>query len=116
MPRSKTLFLSLAGGFIIAPVLHLAAFCIDNRTISRVLLWQDSLFIYLTGPGPLLFVDRYGKPHFEGTPILVFILPVGYVISVLIYSVVTFVFLKAFVRRRASPISHDDSLACEDHL
>ncbi len=100
MPASKTFFVSVAGGFIIATLLHVAAFSVGNRTVSGALLWQDTLFVYLTGPGPLLFVDEQGKPHYEGTPILALILPVGYIVSVPIYSFVTFLFVKLFVWRR----------------
>ena len=91
----------MASGLAIATVLRIAAFSISNRTISRALLWQDTLFVYLTGPGPLLFVDKQGNRHYEGTPILALILPVGYSFSVLIYSTVIFLFLTVFLRRRA---------------
>jgi len=100
MSLGKTLVVSIAGGFIIATLLHVAAFSVENRTITGALLWQDTLFVYLTGPGPVLFVDEQGKPHYEGTPILALIVPVGYIVSMPIYSLLTFVFLKVFAWRR----------------
>jgi len=96
MSSSKTFFVSVAGGFIIATLLHVVAFSINNRTISGTLLWQDTLFFYVTGPGPLLFVDKQGTPHYEGTPIIPLILAFGYVVSLPVYSFVTFLFLKIF--------------------
>lgn len=101
MSGTKKLFVSVACGLFIATVLHIAAFSTGNRTISGALLWQDTLFVYLTGPGPLLFVDKQGTPHYEGTPILALLLPVGYSFSVLIYSAVTFLFLTVFLRRHS---------------
>jgi hypothetical protein len=101
MSRARKFFVSVTAGFTIATVFHIAAFSIDNRTILRALLWPDALFLYLIGPGPVLFVDKQGNPQYEGTPILVLILPVGYILSVLIYSTVTFLVLKLFLRRRA---------------
>ena len=103
MPRSKALLVSVAGGFVIATVLHVVALTVNNKTITGVLLWQDTLFVYLTGPGPLLFVDAQGKAHYEGTPILALILPVGYLVSVVIYSLVTFLILKLRARRPRLP-------------
>ena len=99
MSRSKTLLVSVAGGFVIATILHVVALSVGNKTITGVLLWQDTLFVYLTGPGPLLFRDAQGNPHYEGTPILALILPVGYLVSLLIYSIVAFVFLRLPARR-----------------
>lgn len=103
MSRSKTLFASVAGGFVIATMLHVAFFLVENKTIAGALLWQDTLFVYLTGPGPLLGHDDQGNPHYEGTPILALILPVGYLVSVGIYSLMTFLFLKLRARRPRLP-------------
>ena len=100
MSASKTFFVSVACGFPIATLLHIAAVSVANRTISGALLWQDTLFVYLTGPGPLLFVDEQGKPHYEGTPILALILPVGYIVGLLIYSLMAFLLLKLFAWRQ----------------
>ena len=59
---TKTLFFSVTGGLIIATILHGVALSVGNRTLSGLLLWQDTLFVYLAGPGPLLFVDKQGTP------------------------------------------------------
>ena len=99
MSRSKTILVSIAGGFVIATVFHLVALTVENKIITGILLWQDTLFVYLTGPGPLLSIDDQGNPHYEGTPILALILPVGFLVSVVIYSVVTFLFLRLRARR-----------------
>ena len=100
MSASKTFLVSIAGGLIVATALHVVAFSVGSRTISGVLLWQDTLLVYLIGPGPLLFVDAQGRPHYEGSPIVPLILIFGYTISVLLYSVLTFVFLKVFRSRQ----------------
>ena len=95
--------MSVASGFVIATILHVIGLTVENKTITGVLLWQDTLFVYLTGPGPLLFRDAQGKAHYEGTPILALILPVGYLVSIPIYSFVTFLFLKLVARRSRLP-------------
>lgn len=103
MSRSKTLRVSIGGGFVIATIFHVVGLTVGNKTITGILLWQDTLFVYLTGPGPLLGHDAEGNPHYEGTPILALILPVGYLVSVVIYSFATFLFLRLRARRPRLP-------------
>lgn len=105
MSRSKAILVSVAGGFVITTMLHVVALSVENEIITGALLWQDMIFIYLTGPGPLLFRDAQGNPHYEGTPIHALILPVGYLVSVAIYSLMTFLFLRLRARRlRKQPV------------
>src|SRR6266404_9538110 len=102
MSRAKLFMFSVIGGIVIAIVLTAIAFSVDNKKVSGALLWQDTLFVYLTGPGPLLFIDEQGKPHYEGTPILLLILPVGFLLSIPIYSVPSYLFLRWLVRGRSA--------------
>lgn len=93
---------SVIGGIVIAIALTAVAFSVESKTISRVLLWQDTLFVYLVGPGPLLYTNAEGKPHYEGTPIHMLILPVGFLLSVPIYSVPSYLCLRWLVRGRSA--------------
>jgi hypothetical protein len=77
---------SAIGGFAVTVVLTYIALTIENETVTGILLWQDTLIAYLIGPGPLLFVDDQGQPQYEGTPLHMLILPVGFILSIPIYS------------------------------
>ncbi len=100
MSRTKLFILSVLGGIVITIVLTLIGLSVENRTVVRIVLWQDMFLAYLAGPGPLLFTDAQGKPHYEGTPIHMLIVPVGFLISIPIYSVVTFFLLRTLVRKK----------------
>jgi len=91
---------SVIGGIVIAIALTAIAFSVDNKKISGALLWQDTVLVYLVGPGPVLYTDAQGKPHYEGTPIHLLILPVGFLLSIPIYSAISYLALRLFVRRR----------------
>jgi len=97
---------SVVGGVVIAAILTAVAFSVDNRKLSGVLLWQDKRFVYLVGPGPLLYTDAQGKPHYEGTPIHMLILPVGFLFSVPFYSVASYFFVRWLVRNRSLEPEH----------
>lgn len=98
MSRSKLVLLSLFCGAIITVVLTWTAFSIDNKKLSRALLWQDTILVYLIGPGPLLGHDVQRNPTYEGTPIHMIILPVGFLLSIPIYSAVSYLVLRASFR------------------
>jgi hypothetical protein len=103
MPRSKLILLSLICGAVVTVVLTWTAFSIDNKKVSRVLLWQDTILMYLVGPGPLLGHDAQGNRMYEGTPIHTLILPVGFLLSIPIYSACGYLILRASFGRRADP-------------
>ena len=79
--RGNLFLLSVVGGIAIAIVLTAIAFWVDNKKISGALLWQDTLFVYLVGPGPSLGHDAQGNQMYEGTPIHMLIVPVGFLVS-----------------------------------
>jgi len=91
---------SVIGGIVIAIALTAIAFSVDNKKISGALLWQDTVLVYLVGPGPVLYTDAQGKTHYEGTPIHLLILPVGFLLSIPIYSAISYLAMQLFVRRR----------------
>jgi hypothetical protein len=95
MSRANLFIFSIIGGAFITIMLTWTAFSIDNKKLSRVLLWQDTIFVYLVGPGPLLGHDSQGNPMYEGTPIHRLILPFGFLLSIPIYSVVSYLVLRA---------------------
>ena len=92
--------LSVLGGIVIAVALTAVALSVENKKISGVLLWQDTIFVYLVGPGPPLGHDAQGNQMYEGTPIHMLILPVGFLLSVPIYSAVSYFILRWILRRR----------------
>ena len=103
MSRLKSLFLSVLAAFVITCALSWIGFAIDNRTVARVLLWQYAIPAWLVAPGgPLLYVDAQGTPHYEGSPVLLLIFPVGFVQGILIYTVPSYFLLRWFVHRRAA--------------
>src|ERR1700738_1894160 len=83
MSRAKSLLLSALVALVITIALTWVAVSTDNRNVARTLLWQDAILGWLVAPGgPLLFVDAQGTPHYEGSPILLLILPVGFLLSI----------------------------------
>ena len=100
MSRGNLFILSVFGGILIASALTALALTVDNKTISGLLLWQDTLLVYLVGPGPPLGQDAHGNQMYEGTPIHMLILPFGFLLSVPLYSVLSYFLLKWWVRHR----------------
>lgn len=100
MSRAKLFTLSVLGGIVIAVVLTAVALSVENEIVTGVLLWQDTVFVYLTGPGPPLGHDAQGNQMYEGTPIHMLILPVGFLLSIPIYSAVSYFILRRMLRRR----------------
>ena len=92
--------LSVLGGIVVTVALTAVALSVENETITGVLLWQDTIFVYFTGPGPPLGHDAQGNQMYEGTPIHMLILPVGFLLSVPIYSAVSYFILRRILRRR----------------
>ena len=94
MSRGILFILSVFGGIVITSALTALAFSVDNRTISGLLLWQHTLFVYLIGPGPTLGHDAHGNQMYEGTPIQRLIFPLGLLLTIPLYSVLSYFFLK----------------------
>jgi len=99
MSRAKLFTWSVVIGVGVTIALTWTAIEINDRTVSGILLWQDVILGYLVGPGPLLFVDKQGHPVYEGTPIHLLIVPVGFILSIPIYSVIAYLILRAFTSR-----------------
>jgi hypothetical protein len=106
--RSKLILVSLVCGALITIVLTWTAFSIDNKKLTRALLWQDTILAYLAGPGPTLGHDPQGNPMSEATPIHTLIFPLGFLLSVPIYSVVSYGPLRAWFGIRPDPSQHFD--------
>ena len=94
MSRTRLFILSIVGGLVITIVLTAVGLSVENKSVTGILLWQDVFLAYLVGPEPLLSNDAQGKPHYEGTPIHMLILPVGFLLSIPIYSIVSYLFLR----------------------
>ena len=105
MSRVNLIISSVAGGVVIAVVLTAMAFSVGNRKVSGVLLWQNTLFVYLVGPEPLLYTDAQGKPH-DAKSINMLIFLVEFLFSVAIYSVPSYFFLRWLARGRRSQPEH----------
>ena len=101
MSRDKLFIFSIIGGAVITIALTWTAFSIDNRKVSRVLLWQDAILLYLVGTGPPLGHDAQGNPRYEGTPMHTLILPFGFLLSIPIYSAVSYLALRGCFGLRA---------------
>lgn len=100
MSRGNLFILSVFGGIVITSALTALAFSVNNRTISGLLLWQDTLLFYLVGPGPPLGLDVHGHQMYEGTPIHLFIVPLGFLLTIPLYSMLSYFFLKWGSRHR----------------
>jgi len=98
MSRGNLFILSVFGGIVITSALTALAFSVDNRTISGLLLWQDTLLFYIVGPGPPLGLDAHGHQMYEGTPIHMLIVPVGFLLTIPLYSVLSYFLLKWCIR------------------
>ena len=101
MSRDKLFIFSIIGGAAITIALTWVAFSIDNKKVSHVLLWQDTILVYLVGPGPPLGHDAQGNPPYEGNPGHTLILPFGFLLSIPIYSAVSYLVLRASFGVRA---------------
>ena len=103
MSRVKSLFISVLAALIITSALSWIGFSVDNRTVSRILLWQYAIPAWLVAPGgPLLYVDAQGTPHYEGSPMLLLIFPVGFLLGILIYTVLSYFLIRWLVHRGAA--------------
>jgi hypothetical protein len=94
MSRGNLLILSVFGGIVIAFALTALAFSVDNRTISGLLLWQHTLLFYLIGPRLPVGHYAHGNQMYEGTPIHLLIFPLGLLLTIPLYSVLSYFFLK----------------------
>ena len=102
MSRLRSLFFSVVAALVITSALSSIGFSIENKTVFRILLWQYAIPAWLVAPGgPLLFVDAQGKPHYEGSPMLLLIFPIGFLLGILFYTVASYFLLRWFVHRRA---------------
>ena len=103
MSRPKSLFFSIVAALVLTSALSWIGFSIDNQTVARILLWQYAIPAWLVAPGgPLLYVDSQGTPHYEGSPMLLLIFPVGFLLGILFYTVAGYFLLRWFVHRRAA--------------
>jgi hypothetical protein len=104
MTLRKRVALSLLCGPLITAALTTAAFYIDSEPAYVVLLWQFQLLVLLhnlvLGPGPLLGHDAQGQPIYEGTPVIFFVLFIGILIGVPIYSCLSYFVMTRWERRR----------------
>lgn len=100
MSRGNLFILSVFGGIVITSALTALALSVNDKTISGLLLWQDTLLFYLVGPGPSLGLDVHGHQMYEGTPIHMLIFPLGFLLANPLYSVPSYFFLKWWSRHR----------------
>ena len=107
MSRAKLFILSVTAGIVITIALTVVGLSVENETVTGVLLWQDVILAYLLGPGPILSIDSQGNPQYEGTPVHMLILPAGFLLSILIYSSISYIIWRYFVRRHR--LKHDFS-------
>ena len=97
------MFFSVVAALVITSALSSIGFSLDNQTVARILLWQYAIPAWLVAPGgPLLYVDAQGTPHYEGSPMLLLIFPVGFLLGILIYTVLSYFLIRWFVHRRAA--------------
>jgi hypothetical protein len=82
------------------------AFSIENKKVSRALMWQAAIPVYLVGPGPLLGYDELGNPMYEGTPVHMLAGQVGLLSGVPIYSAVSYFMLRATTRSRSKDLAY----------
>jgi hypothetical protein len=99
--RDKRLLGSIGLGLLITGALTCAALLIDNRGVSRVLLWQAAILVRLAGNGPLLGYDNQGQPEYEGSPVLLVLAYGGIMLGVPIYASVIYC-ISAFLAGRRS--------------
>jgi len=102
MTQAKLVIVSLFCGIVITVVLTWVAFSIENKNVSRVLLWHAAIPVYLVGPGSLLGHDAQGNPIYEGTPVHMLAGFIGLLLGVPIYSVGSYLVLRAIMRTRSS--------------
>jgi len=108
MSIGKRILLSIPLGWIIAIVLMLIAFNIENKDLAKILMWNLGLFMALAGNGPLLGYDAQGHPMYEGTPVHWLFALLGFASSFVIYPVLAFLALtvvKNFYSRKKTPLS-----------
>ena len=99
----NSLLWSVLAALVITIALTWIGFAINNQTLAGILLWQYAIPAWLVAPGgPLLFVDAQGTPHYEGSPMLLLIFPVGFLLGIPIYTVPSYFLLRWFVHRRAA--------------
>ena len=103
MSRANLFMFSIIGGAFITIMLTWTAFSIDNKKLSHVLLWQDTILVSLVGRGPLLGHDAQGNARYEGTPMHQLILPFGFLLSIPIYSTVSYLVLRGSFGLRPDP-------------
>lgn len=81
--------------FVITSALSWIGFAVENRTVARILLWQYAIPAWLVAPGgPLLYVDAQGMRHYEGSPLLLLIFPVGFLLGIFIYALASYFLLR----------------------
>ncbi len=101
MSRSKLVVWSIVCGVIITVALIRASASIGNDRVSRVLLWQAAILVYLVGQGPLLAYDAQGEPIYEGSPVGMLAGFVGLLLGIPIYSVVSYFVPRAITGSRS---------------
>jgi len=73
---------------------------VGKLELSRAILWNATLLIYLVGPGPLLGYDAQGNPLYEGTPVHAVAGYFGLALGVPVYSGVSYLILRFVEPRR----------------
>lgn len=101
MSRSKLIVSSIVCGILITFVLTWAAFTVESETVSRALMWQAAIPVYLIGPGPVIGHDDHGAPIHEGTPVHMLAGLVGILLGIPIYSVACYFALRSLTREKS---------------
>ncbi len=100
MSHLKSLWFSVVAALILTTLLTVLGLNTDNKRLSKVFLWQYAIPAWVVYPGgPLLYVDKEGTPHYEGSPVMLLILPVGFLLGIPIYTVPIYLLLRWSVHR-----------------
>jgi len=106
MSRLKSLCLSVAIGLVLTGVLTAIGLNLDKGKVASILLWQYAIPAWLVYPGgPLLYVDDHNTPHYEGSPMLLLILPVGFLLGIFFYAVPSYFVIRWFVGHRENDVA-----------